>query len=53
MLLGPRLHHEERCLNIPGDRPCTGTNDHGFLLESRSRARYLTKIVEWNKASRQ
>ena len=30
-----------------------GTNDYGFLLESQFPARYLTKIVEWNKASRQ
>jgi len=53
MLLEPRLHHEGRCLDIPWDIPYTETNDYSFLLESQFAARYLTKIVEWNKASRQ
>jgi hypothetical protein len=53
MLLGLRPHHEGRCLDIPWDIPCTGTGDHGLLAETQFPARYLTKIVEWNKASRQ
>ena len=37
----------------PEEGPYTGTDDRRFLLECQILARYLTKILESNKASRQ